>query len=350
MLGPTRTNTWLLVACGLALSSSSVLAQDATSGVGAAATEPVEATTTEDLADASAPSVETSHAAPEAAPPEDAPEAASVDGVEPAPVDDDEPVAPSPPADDEFGIRATVELGFLAVLAHEIQLGLDGTRLDYPSDFSQSNLYLFTRISADVDIWRQHILTFVYQPIDLETRSSVPRDVRIDGLDFARGTAVRARYGFPFYRFGWAFDVLPAANEELAFGIGLQIRNAAIEFQSGDGTLYRARNDVGPVPLLRARGRFALPSSWFFAFDVDGFYAFIPGINGSDNNVEGAILDLSLRLGWRFMPHVDAFFSARYIGGGAAGQGDATATSDGFQRNWLHFLSLSLGVTLDSRR
>ena len=256
---------------------------------------------------------------------------------------------PAPTPDDEFGLRASIELGFLAVLAHELQLGLDGTRLDYPTDFNQSNLFLFTRVSADFDIWRQHILTFVYQPIDIETRSSVPREVRIDGLVFPQGTPVRARYGFPFYRFGWAFDVLEGRNEELAFGLGLQIRNATIEFQSTDGELYRTRTDVGPVPLLRARGRFALTPSWFFAFDVDGFYAFIPGLNGSDNTVEGAILDASVRIGWRFLPHVDAFLNVRYIGGGAAGQGDVTATSDGFQRNWLHFLAISLGTTFDTR-
>jgi len=251
--------------------------------------------------------------------------------------------------DSEFGVRASVELGFLSVLSHELQLGTDGTRLDYPTDFSQSNLYLFLRVSADVDIWRQHILTFVYQPIDIETRSSIPRDVRIDGLDYEAGTPVRARYGFPFYRFGWAFDVLEGRDEELAFGLGLQIRNASIEFESEDGERLRTRNDVGPVPLLRARGRFTLPARWFFAFDVDGFYAFIPGLNGSDNNVEGAILDASVRFGWRFVDHAEGFLSIRYIGGGAAGTGDPTATSDGFQRNWLHFTTVSLGGTLDSR-
>ena len=253
------------------------------------------------------------------------------------------------PVDEEFGFRTSVELGFLSVLSHELTLGTDGTRLDYPTDFNQSNLYLFARITAEFDIWRQHLITFVYQPIDIESSVALGRDVRIDGLDFERGTPVRARYGFPFYRLGWAFDVLSGRDEELAFGLGLQLRNATIEFRSEDGTLLRTRNDVGPVPLLRARGRFALPSRFFFAFEVDGFYAFIPGINGSDNNVEGAILDASLRLGWRMFAHTDAFFNVRYIGGGAVGQGDPTPTSDGFQRNWLHFLSVSVGATFDSR-
>lgn len=41
--------------------------------------------------------------------------------------------------------------------------------------------------------------------------------------------------------------------------------------------------------------------------------------------------------------------SLRDLAGGAAGQGDPQPTGDGCQRNWRHFLTLSLGATLDSR-
>lgn len=253
------------------------------------------------------------------------------------------------PGEPEVGLRASGEIGFLGVLGHEIQLGRSGTRLDYVSDFAQSNLFLFARLEASVDIWREHIITFVYQPIDFVSQANLPRDVRIDELDIARGTAMRAHYGFPFYRIGWAYDVLPSPSEELAFGFGGQLRNANIEFERLDGMGYRARNNVGPVPLLRARGRFPLPADWFFAFEVDGFYAFIPGLNGSDNDVQGAILDAVVRLGFRFVPHAESFLTIRYLGGGAVGRGSPTATSDGFQRNWLHTLVISLGGTLDTR-
>lgn len=281
-----------------------------------------------------------------AAPTETSAPAAPVEAS--APTEVAEETAP-PAREPDVGLRAHLELGFLGVLAHELTLGLDGTRIDYPRDLNQRNLYLYLRVSADLDIWRQHIITFVYQPIDIESEAALPRDLRIDGLDYARGTPTRARYSFPFYRLGWAFDVLEGRDEELAFGLGFQIRNANIQFESLDGTQFRERNDVGFVPLLRARGRFPIASGWFLGFDVDGFYAFIPGLNGRDNNVEGAILDASLRLGWRFFPHVDGFFSIRYLGGGAGGQGSGDVFNDGYQRNWLHFLTVALGVTLDTR-
>ena len=258
--------------------------------------------------------------------------------------------APSPPRDDEFGIRGTAEVGFTGVLAHEITLGQTGTRIDYVNDLAQNNLYLFVRLQVDVDIWRQHILTLLYQPLDITSTTTAPRDLTIDGELFPAGQPIQARYGFPFYRFGWAFDVLEGRDEELAFGVGLQLRNATIEFRSLDGTRFRTRTDVGPVPLLRARGRFPIGAGWFFAFEADGWWSPIPGLNGSSNNlVEGAIADLSVRLGWRLVPHVDAFLNVRYLGGGADGVSDPTPTSDGFQANWLHFLSVSVGATIDSR-
>ena len=257
---------------------------------------------------------------------------------------------PAPPRDDEFGIRGTAELGFVGVLAHEITLGQSGTRIDYVSDLQQNNLYLFLRLQVDIDVWRQHIVTLLYQPLDITSTTTASRDLTIDGAVFPAGQPIQARYGFPFYRFGWAFDVLEGRDEELAFGVGLQLRNATIEFRSLDGTRFRSRSDVGPVPLLRARGRFAIASGWFFAFEADGWWSPIPGLNGSgDSLVEGAIADLSVRLGWRLVPHVDAFLNVRYLGGGADGRGSPEGTSDGFQANWLHFLAISVGATIDSR-
>ncbi len=289
-------------------------------------------------------------AAPEPAT-EAAPEPAVLAAEEPLDVASDEANVPaSPPPDDEFGLRANVEIGFTGVLAHEITLSNGGSRIDYVNDVNQNNLYLFLRVQVELDIWRQHIITFLYQPLDIVSQASAPRDLTIDGLVFPMGQPIQAHYGFPFFRLGWAFDVLSGRDEELAFGLGLQLRNATIEFRSLDGALYRSRTDVGPVPLLRARGRFAIQNDWFFAFEIDGFWSPIPGLNGTDNGlVEGAIVDASVRLGWRFLPHVDGFLNVRYLAGGADGTGDPTPTSDGFQANWLHFLNISIGATLDTR-
>lgn len=257
--------------------------------------------------------------------------------------------AQTAPAEPTLGIQANAEFGFVGVLDHFIQLGRDGSRIDYRRDGAQDTLFPFARLSVDLDINRRHFITLLYQPLQFDTRETLSRDLRIDGATFAAGTPVNFRYGFPFYRAGWAYNVLTGPGRELTFGVALQIRNATIDFETRDGRTLRSRSDVGPVPLLRAHGRFPISSTGFFAFDIDGFYAPISVLNGSDNEVVGAILDASVRVGWRVRPHVDLFINARYIGGGATGQGTPDPTSDGYQSNWLNFFALSLGATLDSR-
>lgn len=249
------------------------------------------------------------------------------------------------------GVRASAEFGFLFTADHFIRFGVDGSRIDYRRDGGQDNLYAFGRLSAELDVRRRHHVTLLYQPLELVTREVASRDLRIDGLTFPSGTPMQFRYGFPFFRAGWHYDVLAAPDRELSFGAALQLRNATIDFESLDGRLFRGRSDVGIVPLLRARGRFPIGASGaFFAFEVDGFYAPISVLNGSDNEVTGAILDASVRVGWRVRPHVDLFVNLRYLGGGATGQGDPTPTSDGSQSNWLNFVAITGGATLDSRR
>jgi hypothetical protein len=253
-------------------------------------------------------------------------------------------------AEPAVGVRASAELGFLFVADHFVRFGVDGSRIDYRRDGAQDNLYPFARLSAEIDVRRLHHVTLLYQPLEIVTRETLTRDLRIDGVTFPNGTPVQFRYGFPFFRAGWHYDLLAAPDRELSLGLAVQLRNATIDFESLDGRLFRGRSDVGVVPLLRARGRFPLGSAGaFFAFEVDGFYAPISVLNGSDNEVTGAILDASVRVGWRVRPHVDLFVNLRYIGGGATGQGDPTPTSDGSQSNWLNFVSITGGATIDSR-
>jgi len=260
------------------------------------------------------------------------------------------PTASAQSVEPAVGVRASAEFGFLFTADHFIRLGTDGSRVDYRRDGAQDNLYAFGRLSAELDVRRRHHVTMLYQPLEIVTREVASRDLRIDGLTFPNGTPMQFRYGFPFFRVGWHYDVLAEPDRELSFGVAMQLRNATIDFESLDGRLFRSRSDVGIVPLLRARGRFPIgSSSAFFAFEVDGFYAPISVLNGSDNEVTGAILDASVRVGWRVRPNVDLFVNLRYLGGGATGQGDPTPTSDGFQSNWLNFVALTGGATIDSR-
>jgi hypothetical protein len=61
----------------------------------------------------------------------------------------------------------------------------------------------------------------------------------------------------------------------------------------------------------------------------------------------GAILDASLRGGFTPREGLDVFLNVRYLGGGAVGtEEDFPGPGDGYVRNWLHTVSVSLGVTV----
>ena len=244
-----------------------------------------------------------------------------------------------------YSVRAQAELGALAVLSHRVQFGQSGTDFNYVRRGGQDNLFFVSRFSVDLSL-RRHSVVFLYQPLQLDTRAQLARDLVVDDTTFPQGTSVAFKYGFPFYRVSYLYDVLPGERSELAFGVSAQIRNATIEFAEVGGSKLKSYRDIGLVPLLKARGSYTLQSGVFFGFEVDGIYAPIRGANGSDNEVTGALLDLSLRAGVNWLDRSRLFVSLRYLGGGATGQSDPEAFSDGRTRNWLHVLSFSLGADL----
>ena len=67
--------------------------------------------------------------------------------------------------------------------------------------------------------------------------------------------------------------------------------------------------------------------------------------------ITGAILDASLRVGYDFTDRVAGFFNLRYLGGGAVGtESNPNPPSDGYTKNWLHFITVSLGVEFQAVR
>jgi len=241
--------------------------------------------------------------------------------------------------------RGVAELGFVAVLAHNIQFSNSGTQIDYVRDGGQDVLFPVSRLSLELEIKKKHTLTFLYQPLRLESKALLSRDLVVDELTFPAGTSVNFLYNFPFFRLSYMKEFAPNNEKfDFAFGLSLQIRNATIEFESTDGTLFRSNRDIGPVPILKFRTRYNYSKLTYTEIEADGFYAPISYLNGSDNEVIGAILDASLRQGLRLNDKVGAFLNARYLGGGAVGTSDDDpGPGDGYVRNWLNFLTVTGG-------
>lgn len=252
--------------------------------------------------------------------------------------------AAEPAASTGVGLRVVPELGGLLPLYRHIQFGRDGTEFDYVEEGGQDVLFPFARLSVEVSGGR-HTVVLLYQPLSLDTEVTLTRAVTVDGLTFPEQTPIDLKYGFPFYRASYLYRVTDSGAFTAELGGSLQIRDATITFTSADGRLRRSDRSLGPVPALKARLRYDLPSRWFFAAEVDGFYAPVKYFNGGDSDVEGAIIDASLRAGHVLSPNAEAFANVRWLGGGAEGTSEPDDFGDGYNQNWLQFLTVSVGVS-----
>lgn len=245
-----------------------------------------------------------------------------------------------------FQFRAVAEMGFLAVLDHKVQFSNSGTYFDYKKDGGQDVLFPVKRFSLELDFNKRNTLVFLYQPLQLSSQVLLESDLIVDDLRFPASNSVNLLYNFPFYRLSYLRELVKN-KKDFSFAIGgtLQIRNATISFESADGTKFRTNRDVGLVPALKVRGKSQL-NKWMYAeLEADGIYAPVSYLNGSDNEIVGAILDASFRTGLNVNDHIDAFFNVRYLGGGAVGTSDDNeGPGDGYVRNWLHFLTVSVGA------
>ncbi len=248
--------------------------------------------------------------------------------------------------DADVRVLPVAEFGALFILKHRYQGGSDGTDFNLQRDGGQASAFLSWRISAELELFRHHRVVLLYQPIDLRTRATLTDDFRANGLTFPAGTPMQFRYGFDFYRLSYLYDFLPEADDELAIGLSLQLRVANLEFSSLDGSLQRTSQNLGPVPLLKVRGRYTFDNDVFIGTEIDGIGIRFPSDQGS---VLGLFFDTSIRAGYSPTNFAEAYVNLRYLGGGARGPGSEPLSSefgDGFNDNFIHALNLSLGFAV----
>lgn len=256
----------------------------------------------------------------------------------------------NPNSEASVALRLNADVGALATLSHRLQVGQDGTFVSVPQDLGQNVLYPFLRFQADLDLGkknRRNTLAFLYQPLDLRSTFSSDEDLVVGEVTYPAGQGMDFRYGFSFWRATWLYDVVNARETEIALGLGLQIRNASIEYRPRDGGTVVGLRNIGPVPLLAFRGRGTLTKKLWMSGEIQGFYAPIRYLNGGSVDVEGSIVDAALKLGLEGPKGADAYLGLRYVAGGAQGtSSDPDPYTDGFSRNGLHLMALSIGVAL----
>jgi hypothetical protein len=245
----------------------------------------------------------------------------------------------------KFKFRAVAEIGFASVLAHHVQFGQNGTYFDYVKDGGQDVLFPISRFSLEMDLNKRNTFILLYQPLRIESQAFLRTDAVFNDITFPALTGINCLYNFPFYRFSYLRELMPNNNKyKFAIGGTLQIRNATISFESTDGSRFTTNGGIGPVPALKIRSRAQLNKCFYAELEADGIYAPVSYLNGSDNEIVGAILDASMRMGAQINETGRMFLNLRYLGGGATGTdtGDVWP-GDGYVKNWLNFLTVSTG-------
>ncbi len=245
-----------------------------------------------------------------------------------------------------FSLDIDLEYGFTSILGHEIQSGTGsdkGDVFDYRSSGNQNILFPFSRYQVDLEIREKHHAVLLYQPLLLETESTIDEEFRYDGIDFEPSDgSLDLVYSFDFWRFSYLYDVIEAPGFFISPGLSLQIRNASISFKSAGGAKTSVNSGTGPVPVLKLRTGYQWDSGIFVLFDGDAFYASNRFLNGADYSFTGYIYDLAFKGGYDINNYLSAYVGMRFLGGGAEGTDD----KDDYTYNDLHTFSANLGATL----
>jgi hypothetical protein len=256
------------------------------------------------------------------------------------------------PPETPVAVRAESEFGFLGFIFHTIKSGPDeasADTFDYIKEGGQDILFPFTRLTATADFGDRHHLRFLFQPLTVKTQADLQLAFDIGDETFGPGPVVIS-YDFPFWRVGYSYDFIAGSRFRMGGGAVLQLRNASIIFESGDGTTVDVGQNLGPVPALKLTSRYDHPAGWFAGFEAVGIFASSAFINGADFAFEGSLLDSSLRAGVKLKHGIEPFLNLRFLGGSARGTSeyaeDTWTSGSAYTENYLAAYSVSLGVTV----
>ncbi|MFA7108243.1 MAG: hypothetical protein WC162_03780 [Sphaerochaetaceae bacterium] len=74
------------------------------------------------------------------------------------------------------------ESGFFAVTGHTIQIGTSGTNFNYLTQGGQEILLPFQRFNVGATLFDKHRISFLYQPLEINTTVNFREAVTIDGV------------------------------------------------------------------------------------------------------------------------------------------------------------------------
>jgi len=193
-----------------------------------------------------------------------------------------------------------VEGGLVWSGYNDVRIPGDGGTLFSFSEELSTQRSPFLRARVGFRLADRHHLLLLLAPLRLSADGTIARDVLFQGERFAANTPLEGRYRFDSYRLTYRYDVRRTAGLQIAVGLTVKVRDAAVGLSSSSVT--SEKTNVGPVPLLHARARVALARATAALIEVDAAAA--PQGRAEDVliAVEREIRSgLTLRLGYRLL-------------------------------------------------
>lgn len=251
---------------------------------------------------------------------------------------------------------AEYESGFISILSHTIQIGSNGTLFNYVTQGGQDILFPFERVNVGAVINDRHRISLLYQPFEINTVVPFEENVTVDGKEFvasSEGLPMELKYGFPFWRISYSYDLMEQKDLTIGIGFALQIRNASIIFKAVDGSNVSVSQNTGLVPALHFYSMWETPIGLNLSADITGSYASSAFFNGADFEFEGSLLDASIRTGYRLKNNIEIFGNFRIFGGTSKGKSSysgsnwsVSSNDDRFSQNNIWTFSSTIGCTI----
>lgn len=205
-------------------------------------------------------------------------------------------------------------LNWTNLRAHEVSLEVTSTRTNFNrfSIPSEQNQRITTpthdsitghRVSANFDLSKDHMIYFLYAPLEVQYETSFSQNQRFNNTDFAPNTQTQINYKFNSYRVGyfWKYDF---TQLKTWIGATLKVRDAKIELVQG--AQKDSFSNLGLVPLASFGFQWSITPTLSLYHHTDALGA-----------PQGSAYDSSLELRLMTLSHIFISLGKRILGGGA---------------------------------
>ena len=190
------------------------------------------------------------------------------------------------------------------------------------SDIQGAGPFAAGRFYFNYAINPKHELRLLIAPLSITSTGDLDNPVLFDGIAFAAGPGVKARYEFNSYRLTYRYRIFAGDRWTWRLGVTGKIRDAKIELT--DKTSSAAYTDLGFVPLVHLDGEYKIAQRWKFRLNMDGLAS-----------SQGRAFDIALQAQYELSKNWSVAAGYRMLEGGAD-------VEDVYTFAWLHYATASI--------